>query len=332
MSQRNIRVVQYGLGPIGSAVAYHVVERSGLELVGAVEIDPKKVGQDAGQAIGLTRSLGFPVYARLAEVLERTSADLAIHTAGSHLAEIKPQIREILEAGLDIVSTSEELSFPWRAHEADAQEIDAFAKRCGKTVFGTGVNPGFLMDALPITLSAICQSIDRIEVTRSINASTRRGSFQAKIGAGMTREACLEKLEAGTMGHVGLRESMDAIADALGRSLVRYENHAEPVLAEQTIKTDHFTVQPGQVHGLTQILRGYTDEGEFLVLKFHAALEASEDRDTISIAGKPSLNVTLQGTNGDLATVAMAVNAISQIVSAPPGLLTVRDLPLLHLS
>lgn len=332
MSQQNIRIVQYGLGPIGSAISRHVVERPGLELVGAVEIDPQKIGQDTGQAIGLTHSLGFPVHARLAEVLNRTSADLAIHTAGSHFTDIKPQIREILEAGLDVVSTSEELSFPWRAHEVDAQEIDALAKRCGKTVFGTGVNPGFLMDALPITLSAICQSIDRIEVTRTINASTRRGPFQAKIGAGMTREACLEKLDARQMGHVGLRESMDAIADALGRSLVQYKGHVEPVLAERTIETDHFTVQPGQVRGLKQILRGYTEEGMFIVLKFHAALEASEDQDTIAITGKPTLNVTLQGTNGDLATVAMAVNATSQIVSAPAGLLTAKDLPLLHLS
>jgi hypothetical protein len=332
LPRKDIRIVQYGLGPIGTAIARHVVERPGLELVGAVEIDPHKIGQDVGVMIGLSYSLGFPVHARLAEVLDRTSAEVAIHTAGSHLADIKPQLREILEAGLDIVSTSEELSFPWRAHEAEAQEIDAIAKRYRKTVFGTGVNPGFLMDTLPITLSAICQSIDRIEVTRTINASTRRGSFQAKIGAGMTREACLKKLDAGQMGHVGLRESIDAIADALGRSLVRYEGHVEPVLAERMIETDHFTVQPGQVRGLKQTLRGYTEEEVFIVLTFHAALEAGDDQDTICIVGKPNLKIVLQGTNGDLATVAMVVNAISQIVPAPSGLLIARDLPLVHLS
>ncbi len=325
-----IRVVQYGLGPIGSAIARHVVERPGLALVGAVDIDPQKVGRDAGEVIGLGRPLGFPVRARLSEALAGTAADVAVHSTGSYFDLFKPQIIEILEAGLDVVSTAEELSFPWIAHPAEAGEIDAAARRCGKTVLGTGVNPGFLMDTLPITLTAICQSVDHIAVTRVINASNRRGPFQRKIGAGMTPEAFREKMAAGRMGHVGLRESMDHIADTLGKRLVRYEERVEPVLAERPIRTPYVDVAPGQVRGLSQEGHGYTEAGEFVVLTFVAALEAGDEQDTITIAGKPDLEVVLRGTNGDLATVAMAVNAIPRVVAAPPGLVTMRDLPPVH--
>ncbi|MGD9047018.1 MAG: dihydrodipicolinate reductase [Anaerolineae bacterium] len=323
-----ICIIQYGLGPIGSAVARHVVERAGLELVGAVDIDPAKVGRDAGQVIGLDHALGFGVAKNLKGVLARTGADLVLHTTSSYFDQFKDQVVEILAAGLDIVSTAEELSFPWLAHPEEAAEIDALARRAGKTVLGTGVNPGFIMDALPLSLTAICQRVDRVEVTRIINASTRRGPFQAKIGSGMTVEAFNAKMAEGRMGHVGLPESVGMVFDTLGRKLARYESAVEPVVADDAVATEHFEVQPGQVRGLKQVAKGYTDEGEFMTLTFIAALEAGEDGDTVKITGKPDLEVRLKGTNGDLATVAIAVNAVRRVKEAAPGLVTMRDLPI----
>jgi hypothetical protein len=323
-----IRTIQYGLGPIGSAVARHVVERAGLELVGGVDIDPDKVGRDVGQVIGLDRPLGFAVAPKLAQILERTEADVAIHTTSSFFDLFKDQILEILEAGLDVVTTAEELSFPWLAHPQEAAEIDAAARRAGKTVLGTGVNPGFIMDALPLFLTAICQRVDRVAVRRVINASTRRGPFQAKIGSGMTVEAFNAKMAEGRMGHVGLPESVGMVFQTLGKKLTGYESEVEPVVAKHRVETEHFEVQPGQVQGLKQVARGYTDEGEFMTLTFIAALDAGEDGDTVTITGKPDLEVKLKGTNGDIATVAIAANAVRRVKEAPAGLVTMRDLPI----
>ena len=323
-----IKVIQYGLGPIGIAVARHVTERAGLELVGGVDIDPTKVGKDVGEVIGLERPLGFAVVEKLAQVLEKTKADLVLHTTSSYFDLFKSQIIEILEAGLDVVSTAEELSFPWLANPQEAAEIDAAAKKAGKTVLGTGVNPGFIMDSLPLKVTAICQRVDRIDVTRHMNASLRRGPFQAKIGSGMTVEAFKAKMAQGRMGHVGLPESVGMVFHTLGKKLVRYESDVEPVVAERLVKTDYFEVQPGQVRGLKQVARGYTDEGEFMTLTFIAALDEGIDGDTIKITGKPNLEVKLTGTNGDIATVAIAVNAIRRVREAAPGLATMRDLPI----
>jgi 2,4-diaminopentanoate dehydrogenase len=328
---KEIRVIQYGLGPIGSAVARHVVEREGLELVGGVDIDPAKVGKDVGEVIGLDRDLGFSVAESLADVLAQAKADVALHTTSSYFDLFKSQIVEILEAGLDVVSTAEELSFPWLDHVEDAAAIDDAAKRAGKTVLGTGVNPGFLMDSLPLNLTAICQRVDRIDVTRVINASTRRGPFQAKIGSGMTVEDFEAKMAAGRMGHVGLPESVGMVFHTLGKELADYESGVEPVVADQPVKTDYFDVQPGQVRGLKQVARAYTDEDEFMTLTFIAALEAENEADTIKITGRPNLEVTLKGTNGDIATVAIAVNAIRRVREAAPGLVTMRDLPVVTL-
>jgi 4-hydroxy-tetrahydrodipicolinate reductase len=297
--------------------------------VGGVDVDPSKAGRDAGEVIGLGRALGFPVAARLSEVLARTPADVVIHTTSSYFDLFKQQILEILAAGLDVVSTGEELSFPWLTHAEQAAEIDAAARQAHKTVLGTGVNPGFIMDSLPLMLTAICQRVDHVQVTRVINASTRRGPFQAKIGSGMTVEAFNAKMATGRMGHVGLPESVGMVFDTLGHTLNKYETWVEPVVAERRITTEYFDVQPGIVRGVRQVAVAHDDKGEFMRLTFEAALDAGEDGDTIKISGKPDLEVMLKGTNGDLATVAIAVNAVRRVKEANPGLVTMRDLPLI---
>jgi 4-hydroxy-tetrahydrodipicolinate reductase len=321
-----IRVIQYGVGPIGSAAARLVDERDNLELVGAVDIDPAKIGQNVGQLLGLDRGPGIHVKKTLAEI--DAEADVVVHTTNSYFDLFTDQVLEILEAGFDIVSTSEELSFPWTDNPGQAARLDEAAKKAGKTVLGTGVNPGFLMDALPLFITSIAQRVDHIDVTRVINASGRRGPFQAKIGSGLTVDEFRAKMAEGRMGHVGLPESAAMICDTLGKKLERFENTIDPVVAEQPVKTEFFDVQPGEVRGLHQSGRAYTDDGEFASLTFRAALDEEPDGDTITVTGRPDLTVTLQGTNGDLATVAMAVNAIRRTKEAAPGLVTMRDLPI----
>jgi 4-hydroxy-tetrahydrodipicolinate reductase len=326
-----IRVIQFGLGPIGSAIARHVLERPGLELVGAVDIDPKKVGRDLGEVLGLQNTVGVKVDGRLVDALKGRKADVALHATSSYFDHFKPQIIELLGAGLNVVSTAEELSFPWLAHAKEAEEIDAAAKRAGKAVLGTGVNPGFLMDSLPIFLTSICQQVDHLDVKREMNASRRRGPFQAKIGSGMTVQAFKEKMAQGRMGHVGLPESVGMVFDTLGKKLVRFETQVEPVVASRAVQTDFFHVPQGQVIGLKQTAQGYSPEGEFMSLTFCAYLDAPSEQDTITIKGKPDLEVVLKGTNGDIATIAIIVNSVKRVLASAPGLLTMRDIPIVSM-
>lgn len=315
------------MGPIGCAAARLVATRTNLELVGAVDIDPQKIGRDIGDVIGLDATLGIPVSGSLEEAITARPADVVLHMTSSYFDLFKSQIEEILAAGLDIVSTAEELSFPWRDNHNHATELDAVAKKAGKSVLGTGVNPGFLMDALPLTITGICQEVSHISVTRIINASERRGPFQKKIGSGMEVEAFMQKMEEGRMGHVGLPESMAMLFDTLGQRMMDYTDTVEPVVADILTKTDHFTVEPGKVKGLKQVATASSPDGEFAKLTFIAALDMEDDGDTITIQGTPNLTVNLKGTNGDYSTVAIAVNAITRVFEANPGVLTMRDIP-----
>jgi 4-hydroxy-tetrahydrodipicolinate reductase len=324
---KKIRVIQYGLGPIGCSTARTILSRDNLKLVAAVDIDPGKVGKDLGDLLD-GKKLGLKVVRSMAEVLTKTKADVVMHTTHSYFDLFKGQILEILKAGLDVVSTSEELSFPWLAHPKEAKAIDAAAKKAGKTVLATGVNPGFLMDSLPLFLTSISERVDRIQISRIQNASLRRGPFQKKIGSGLTKEEFKAAMAQGRMAHVGLVQSVGMIFDTLGKKLVKYEETIDPVLAQKAIKTDFFEVEPGQPCGLNQVARAYDEKGEFLTLTFIAALDSDVDEDRIKISGQPNLNVVLKGIHGDVATRSIAVNAIRRVKDAAPGLVTMRDLPI----
>ena len=324
---KKIRVIQYGLGPIGCSTARTILARENLKLVGAVDVDPAKAGKDLGDLLD-GKKLGIKVVKTVADVLAKTKADVVMHTTNSYFDLFKGQILEILKAGLDVVSTSEELSFPWLAHPKEAKAIDAAAKKAGKTVLATGVNPGFLMDSLPLFLTAISERVDRIEISRIQNASLRRGPFQKKIGSGLTKAQFKAAMAQGRMAHVGLVQSVGMIFDTLGKKLVKYQETIDPVLAPKPIKTDFFEVKRGQPCGLNQVARGYDEKGEFLTLTFIAALDSKVDEDRIKITGQPNLNVVLRGTHGDVATRSIAVNAIRRVKEAAPGLVTMRDLPI----
>jgi len=328
MQNSVLRVIQYGLGPIGAATARLISARDDLELVGAVDIDAEKIGKDVAEIASMDTKTGVLVSKTLSELGSGVKADVVLHTTNSFFPMFTDQIIEIIEYGCDVVSTSEELSFPWLANHDSADRLSKLATCAGKTVLGTGVNPGFLMDCLPLSLTGICQSVEHIEVIRAMNASLRRGPFQAKIGSGLSVEEFDRRMQTGLMGHIGLPESIGMSFDTLGHRLDRYESKVEPVVAEARIETDHFVVEKGQVRGLRQTAQGFSEGNGFVTkLVFIAALDWHDNHDEIRITGVPSLEMRLSGTNGDLATVAIAVNAIRRVFESAPGLATMRDLP-----
>lgn len=285
-----IKVIQYGLGSIGSSVAREILNRKDYQLVGAVDSDPSKVGRDIGDVVGVD-TLGFPVVPTPAEIVEKERADVVIHATSSFLDTVTPQILEILSSGLPVVSSAEELSFPWHHHPEEAEKINSAALSAGTTVLGTGVNPGFLMDVLPLSLTALSLSVEHISVERKINASLRRGAFQSKIGSGLTEEQFREKTATGRMGHIGLNESAAMVFQSFGKRLDRIDGDIQPIIAGQRTITDHFDVPAGDVIGLDQELYAFDGDREFLYLHFVAALDAQNEGDRIRIGGSPELTM-----------------------------------------
>ncbi len=326
-----IRVIHYGLGPIGVGVAKLVAKRTDMRIVGAIDIDPNKIGRDLGALLGDGQTLGVKVSGDANSVLKKSTADIVVLTTVSSLKKMKGQVTQIVQAGLPIVSTCEELSYPLAHNAALAAELDALAKQHGVAVYGTGVNPGFAMDALPLMLTAPCAEVKKIRVVRMQDASVRRLPFQQKIGAGVTRAEFQKRVDAGSVRHVGLRESVLMIADSFGWALSDYRESIEPVIAKRDVTTPFLTVKAGLVAGLSQAGRGFVNGEECITLELVAYVGAPESYDTVTIEGTPNITSTIVGgLHGDIATAAVAVNSIPRVIAAPAGLLTPNNLPIPH--
>src|SRR5438270_7163348 len=325
----NVRVLHFGLGPIGAAVVKQVAARPGFKVVGAIDIDPAKAGRDLGDVVGLPKRLGVKVSGEAAKALKSTKADVVVLCTSSSIKKVMPQIDTILKARKPIVSTTEELSYPGYTHIRQARQIHQWAKKAKVGVLGTGVNPGFAMDALPIALTAVCERVDRVVVNRVQDARVRRLPFQQKIGAGLTTEQFQKKVDDGSVRHIGLTESIAMIADALGWTLDRISDDIHPKLASVTISSEFLAVDPGYVCGMIQDGVGYRRGEAAIKLHMEAYLGSPETYDSVEIEGSPKLSMKIAGgIHGDVATASIAVNMIPKVLNAPPGLHTMRDLPL----
>jgi hypothetical protein len=327
MTER-VRVVQVGLGAMGRRLTPFLLERPWVEVVAAVDPAPGMAGRDLGEVSGLGRTLGVMVRPSLAEALAQSKVEVALLTTVSTLAAVRPQLEELVARGLYVVSSCEELSFPWRTAPQWSTEVDRLAKEAGVAVLGTGVNPGFLMDLLPLALTAICREVQKVTVMRHQDASRRRLPFQQKIGAGLSPAQFAAKVKDGSLRHVGLTESMHMIASRFGWTLTRTEDAIEPVLADREVRSEEITVRPGLAAGVQQYGRGWVGDEERILLDFRAAIGQEEPHDTILIKGTPPLRSTIAGgVNGDVATCAILTNAIPVVLAAAPGLHTMADIP-----
>lgn len=323
-----IKVVQYGLGPIGLGIVEVLLTRPWAELAGAVDIDRNKVGKDVGQLLASPRKTGVLVSDKAANVLKDTSPDVVTHSTSSYMTTIHPQLSEILDRGASIVSTAEELSYPFSKHPDLARDLDARARKNRTVVIGTGINPGFLLDTLAVALSGVCQKVNSIRAERVVDASRRRLPLQEKIGAGLTVSEFEKNVAEGTIRHVGLPESVGLISLAMGWKVGEIQERITPVIAEKEARSDYITVQPGCVAGVRQVAKGILAGQELVVLDLRMYLNASNPHDSILIDGIPPVDMTIRGgVHGDTATPAVVVNAIPNLKALEPGLRTMLDLP-----
>lgn len=326
-----IRVVCYGLGPIGLGIARLAAARPGIEIVGAVDVDTAKVGRDLGELLG-GAPLGVAITDRVADALA-AKPQVVLHATSSSLARVTAQLEELAALGADVVSTCEELSYPWAAQPQIATHLDRTAKAHNVTLLGTGINPGYAMDALPLMLTAPCASVRSVRVTRVVDAALRRGPLQKKVGAGLSEAAFAEQVRAGTVRHVGLPESLAMVAGSLGWPLDGVNDTIEPVIAQHAIVTEFVRVDAGQVAGVRQVASGMRGGAEVVRLELQMYVGATDARDEIVIDGEPPIHAVVPGGfHGDIATAAIVVNAVPALVRAAPGLATMMDVGVVHWS
>lgn len=320
-----VPVVVMGLGAIGREIARAVLRSEEVTLVAAVDTHPVLVGKRLDE-------LGVPsplkVEAELRRGPARGQRPVVLHATGSSLATVADQLLALVKEGHSVVSTCEELAFPWLRHPELAERLERAAQRAGVSVLGTGVNPGFVLDRLPAMLGQTLGPIRHVLARRVVDARGRREALQRKIGAGLTEDAFDGLAAEGRVGHVGLVESAALCALGLGIDLEEYEEEIAPVIAHEDIPGGAFVVPRGRVAGVHQTVVGLQDGQERVRLELMLALGAEPPGDHILIESDTRLTVDVQGgIPGDAATAHLVVHAAPRVASAESGLLTVLDLP-----
>ena len=325
-----MRILHVGLGPVGLRIATDVGERCLGESIGAIDPAPDVAGRALADVAPGTSSR-VPVLPDLAHFRRWGEVDTVVVATASDLSVCAPTFRTLLDRGLTVVSTCEELVWPWLRHPDLARELDALARGTGGRILGTGVNPGFLMDTLAIACSAVCREVRAIRAWRIQDASDRRVPFQRKIGAGLTPEEFERRANAGVLRHVGLGESLHLIAAHLGLEIDEWDESLEPVIASRDASSAFGPVPAGSIAGVQQVARARADGSTTLELRFLAAVGQPDPHDRIRVEGVPVVDLRIEGgVQGDVATAAITVNALGSLREANPGLHTMASIPIVH--
>lgn len=322
-----IKIAQFGLGPIGIETLKLAATKPWVEIVGGIDLDPDKAGKPLAEITGDPALRGAKVYRTLEELVAKGAPSVILHTAVSRVRDAFPQIEPMVRQGISVVSSCEELLFPQLREPELAVKLDKACKDGKAHVLGTGVNPGFVMDVLPVCLSGVCRSVQAVHVQRVVNASTRRGPLQKKIGSGLAPAEFERQFSLGKAGHAGLKESAALLAHCLGWKLSELTETGKAMVASHDIRTRFVEAKKGQCCGLHQTATGKVNGEVRLTLELKMYLDAPNPHDACQIEGEPPLNLMLNGgVAGDSATVAALVNAAPRLLKSPPGLLLMTDI------
>lgn len=325
---KGVRVLQVGLGPIGLDMARRAVSRPGMRLVGAMDIASALIGRPLKDVLGSRDDCEGEVVGSAGEAVDAFKPDVALVATVSELELAAPVCEEFLKRGVHVVSTCEEMAFPFRTQPELSARLDAAAASGGVVCLGTGINPGFVLDVLPVFLTGPLDRVEKVRAFRVVDAGKRRGPLQRKVGAGLSVEAFERKVAAGGFGHRGFMESLHMLCDALGVETSGASTFIRPVIAGEAVETEYATVKPGDVAGIHQ---GAEDRDGLVVLDLKMYVGAKDPKDRIEVDGSPSIRVEVQGGyQGDVATCSIALNAIHALRHVRPGLRSMLDLPPVH--
>jgi 4-hydroxy-tetrahydrodipicolinate reductase len=321
-----VRVALFGFGQLGRRMAAILARRTGVEVVAI--ISRSMAGQPARSVIpDLPASL--VVTANPERAFAEARPHVVLHATAPLLSEVLDQLMLTIRAGSHVISSCEELAYPWAVHQEAAEVLDQEARRHGVAVLGTGVNPGFVFDALVLEALSSRWNPKAIAVSRVTDASSFGPAVRRRLGLGLQPSEFEAMVAAGDVaGHVGFRESMDLIAAALGTRIETFEESMEPLIADR----DGYGVRTGQTAGFVQKAKGHCAGG--LYLDFQLSLHlwprgvGLEVIDSIKVQDLDAVHeIQVRPASLPLeAAAAQLVNAIPHILVAEPGLRTRLDM------
>jgi hypothetical protein len=331
----NVKVIVWGLGAMGTGISKMILTKKGIEIVGALDKDPSKFGKDLGEVLN-AENLGVLVSNDAEILMSETKADIVILAIDSFVKGVYPAIKQVVESGKNCITIAEEMAYPYIVHKELSEELDRLCKENNVTILGTGVNPGFVLDSLIITLSGACKSVTSIRAERINDLSPFGETVMRTQGVGLTTEEFEVGIENGSIvGHIGYAQSIPMIAKALGLKYDQITETLEPIISNTYRETPCVKVEPGMVAGCDHIAIATKNGKPIITLEqlqqIHPEAEAVDTGDYIYIKGDADLNLVIKPeTPGGIGTMAMAVNMIPQVIASRAGLKTMMDLPIPH--
>ena len=331
-----VKVIVWGLGAMGGGMARMILDKKGIEIVGAIEGRKEFEGKDLGEVLGVDREIGVKVTTDSNYVINNIEADLAIVATDSFVKNVFPVLKAVVESKKNCITIAEEMSYPYTVEKELSEELDRLAKENGVTILGTGVNPGFVLDTLVLTLSTACRKVNSIKASRINDLSPFGTTVMRTQGVGSTPEQFEKGIADGSIvGHIGFKQSIPLIAKYLGIEIDEIKETRAPIISNTHRETPYVTVEPGMVAGCCHMAYGMRN-GEVVIelehpQQIHPQCEGVNTGDYIEIKGDPDLNLCIKPeTPGGIGTMATAVNCIPLVIAAKPGLKTMMDLPVPH--
>jgi hypothetical protein len=340
------RVVVWGPGNVGGPALRTVVANPELELAGVVVHSEEKEGVDAGELVGLP-PLGVTTTRDAGELLAQ-GPDAVFYGVNQDFRPTESQDEMVgaLESGANVVTAGfYPLLHPSTAPMAVRQRFEAACRAGRSTFLSSGIDPGFLMDLLPLTLSGVCERIDEIRMIENFNYATYEvpPAVRAIIGFGTSMDRTPPMLLPGVPSSVW-GGSIRSLAEALGLTVSEVREVVERHPLERDVELSDSRLAAGTLGAFRFEVQGIVRGRPVLVVEHVTRIvddtapqwprAAGMGHHQVRISGRPDVTLTFEGTvggdhvaGGNTAAAARLVNAIPFVCEAGPGLLSGADVP-----
>jgi 4-hydroxy-tetrahydrodipicolinate reductase len=329
-----VKVIIWGFGAMGRGMAEMLLAKKGVEIKAICDIAPAYQGVDFRDILKIkTDHPKVIIQSNIDQILGTTKADVVLLCTDSFVSGAFEKIKKVVISGMNCISTAEEMSYPQASSPVLAKQIDQLAKAYGVTVLGTGINPGFIMDLLVVALSGVMTDISYIEAKRVNSLSPFGPVVMHEQGVGITHEEYHKRVgDKELAGHVGFKESVNMIADAIGIKLDGFKQQMEPIITQVDRVSKYGEAKKGTLAGINMTGQGLHNGNVFINMIHPQQIEPEmggiKTGDYIKLVGTPNINMAITPEiDGGIGTIAMCVNMIPHVINARPGLKTMIDLP-----
>jgi 4-hydroxy-tetrahydrodipicolinate reductase len=351
-----LRFICYGLGKVGKGATKMLLSRSGVELVGAIDVAPNMVGKDAGEVLNLGRELGVTVSDDPEKVLSSTKADVIIIATRSWMADMYPALSLAIKHRINVVTSSTELSYIWANLPEYSGKLDKAAKEAGISILGTGFGNYFGYPFI-VAATGASETVEEIHATMIGDtgpppSDTDLENLAAKrmllLGSDPEdyNKSVNEYIDTG--GHQGKGRSGAArapfqltalVADTFGWKLDSITSAAGPYTSKHAKKFGSIVIEPGQLCGYWARMTGVMDGKEVISHYWRWQVDPEQDGFkegfNLDVKGNPNLKTTFEWDKGQITDIAFGMsgtwravaNAVPYVVDAPKGLTDYMHLP-----